>query len=218
MLILASNLPHFLTDILSADNPFSMTKLVILFLLIFIETAGIVTGFIPGDTILTTAGGLAGTHHNFGELMAYIAIFSLASFLGDAVNYWFGAFLMKQISKIPFLKRHLQGEMLDKLATNFHPKRWLLFVVLGRFLPFIRVVVPLLARRLGLPFVSYIRMSAFASVLWSAVIVSAGYFIGHLDIPSDMLLIIVVGIAIVFIVALRIPKFRQAIVNLFVRK
>lgn len=108
--------------------------------------------------------------------------------------------------------------MLDKLATNFHPKRWLLFVVLGRFLPFIRVVVPLLARRLGLPFVSYIRMAAFASVLWSAVIVSAGYFIGHLDIPSDMLLIIVVGIAIVFIVALRVPKFRQAIVNLFVRK
>ena len=109
MLILASDLPHFLTEILSADNPFSTSKLIILFLLIFIETAGIVTGFIPGDTILTTAGGFAGTHHNFGELMAYIAVFSLASFLGDAVNYWFGAFLMKQISKIPFLKRHLQG-------------------------------------------------------------------------------------------------------------
>nr|MWN21422.1 hypothetical protein [Leuconostoc lactis] len=54
MIILATNLPTVINHILSADQAFAWSKFVVMFLLIFIETAGIVTGFIPGDTILTS--------------------------------------------------------------------------------------------------------------------------------------------------------------------
>lgn len=218
MIILATNLPTVINHILSADQAFAWSKFVVMFLLIFIETAGIVTGFIPGDTILTSVGSVAGLHHNLWELLADCLVFGLASLCGDAVNYWFGGFLTRQIGRIPFLKKYLSGGVIDRLAVDFHPKRWLLFIVLGRFLPFIRVAVPLLAQRLGLPFSSYIKMAAFASFLWAFTITSLGYFIGHLAIPHEWLTIGLVAIAVALIVGLRSPKLRRAVLNLLVRK
>lgn len=218
MIILATNLPTVINHILSADQAFAWSKFVVMFLLIFIETAGIVTGFIPGDTILTSVGSVAGLHHNLWELLADCLVFGLASLCGDAVNYWFGGFLTRQIGRIPFLKKYLSGGVIDRLAVDFHPKRWLLFIVLGRFLPFIRVAVPLLAQRLGLPFTSYIKMAAFASFLWAFTITSLGYFIGHLAIPHEWLTIGLVVIAVALIVGLRSPKLRRAVLNLLVRK
>lgn len=218
MIILATNLPTVINHILSADQAFAWSKFVVMFLLIFIETAGIVTGFIPGDTILTSVGSVAGLHHNLWELLADCLVFGLASLCGDTVNYWFGGFLTRQIGRIPFLKKYLSGGVIDRLAVDFHPKRWLLFIVLGRFLPFIRVAVPLLTQRLGLPFASYIKMAAFASFLWAFTITSLGYFIGHLAIPHEWLTIGLVVIAGALIVGLRSPKLRRAVLNLLVRK
>lgn len=218
MIILATNLPTVINHILSADQAFAWSKFVVMFLLIFIETAGIVTGFIPGDTILTSVGSVAGLRHNLWELLADCLVFGLASLCGDAVNYWFGGFLTRQIGRIPFLKKYLSGGVIDRLAVDFHPKRWSLFIVLGRFLPFIRVAVPLLEQRLGLPFASYIKMAAFASFLWAFTITSLGYFIGHLAIPHEWLTIGLVVIAVALIVGLRSPKLRRAVLNLLVRK
>lgn len=218
MIILASTFSQSISHILSADQAFSLTKFLVMFLLIFIETAGIITGFIPGDTILTSVGSVAGLHHNLWELFADGVIFGVASLCGDAVNYWFGGFLTQQIGKIPVLKKYLDGGLIDRLAVDFHPKRWLLFVVLGRFLPFIRVAVPLLAHRLGLPFVTYLKMAAFASFLWAFTITAFGYFIGHLAIPHSALIIGLIALVILLLVGLRSPKLRQAVINLFVRK
>lgn len=218
MLTITSATPTVIDHIISSGNPFLLSNFIILFILIFIETAGIVTGFIPGDTILITAGAMAGAHHNMVQFLIYISIFACASWLGDAVNYWFGAFLTNQISKIPLLKKHLHEDTINQLASNFHPKRWLLFVILGRFLPFIRVLVPLLAHRLGLPFTLYIKMAAFASILWSSSIVSIGYFVGHFEISNVMLITVLIIVSIMSIILLKQSKIKDRIINLFVRK
>lgn len=213
-----ATMPEWITHLIGSDTEFSISTFIVIFLLIFVETAGILTGFIPGDAILITVGGLAGTHHNIFELGLVILVFAVASFWGDGVNYWFGAYITKQFGKIPIIKKHVHGELVEQIAGNFHPKRWLLFIVLGRFLPFIRVAVPLLAHRLGLAFLNYLRMSAFASFLWSLVMVSIGYFIGHLEIPRRISIALIIIMAVVFIVILRSPKCRQRIIQLFIRK
>lgn len=211
-------LPNWLDHLIASDQHFTLTAFAIMFALIFIETAGIVTGFIPGDTILITVGSLAGAHHNIWELFLAIGIFAIASFLGDAVNYWLGALITTQVAKIPWIKKYSHNNLTDEIARDFHPKRWLLFVVLGRFLPIIRVAVPLLAHRLGLAFPVYLRMAAFASVLWSASIVSIGYFVGHLEIPKAVTVTIFIIIAVIAITVLRTKKFRNWILTLFTRK
>ena len=211
-------LPNWLDHLIASDQHFTLTAFAIMFALIFIETAGIVTGFIPGDTILITVGSLAGAHHNIWELFLAISIFAIASFLGDAVNYWLGALITTQVAKIPWIKKYSHSNLTDEIAKDFHPKRWLLFVVLGRFFAFIRVAVPFLAHRLGFAFPVYLRMAAFASVLWSASIVSIGYFVGHLEIPKAVTVTIFIIIAVIVITVLRTKKFRNWILTLFTRK
>ncbi|CAK8054252.1 DedA/Tvp38 family (DedA) [Eupransor demetentiae] len=164
-----------------------------------------------------TAAGIAGMHHSLSELLILILVFGTASVLGDSVNYWFGAFIVKQLDRIPFLRKHLNGEFASKVADNLHPRRWLLFLVLGRFIPFVRTIVPLVAHRLGLAFHSYVKMALFASFLWSTVMVSIGYYAGHLELPTEWLIGLIVVGAIVVIFTLRHPAFRQYILDLLTK-
>ena len=59
-----ATIPGWITHLIGSDTEFSISTFIVMFLLIFVETAGILTGFIPENAILITVGGLAGTHHN----------------------------------------------------------------------------------------------------------------------------------------------------------
>lgn len=217
-MILAEVLPSWITNIIAGNSLFSTVGLFVMFMLIFIETAGIVLGFIPGDTILLTMGSLAGVKHSPEQFLLVAVLFGTASLLGDVVNYFFGVFLLRQLSRIKWIDRHLHSDLMVQLSSNFHRRRWLLFIVVGRFLPFIRSAVPLLAHQLGLPFSEYIRMAGFASYLWGLVMVAIGYFFGQLDLPSGGFIWLIVGFLAIFTFAISRPKIRQRIIDLFLSK
>lgn len=97
-------MPEWITHLIGSDTEFSISTFIVMFLLIFVETAGILTGFIPGDAILITVGGLAGTHHNIFELGLVILVFAVASFLGDGVNTGLAPILQSNLVKFQLLK------------------------------------------------------------------------------------------------------------------
>ncbi|GAK30146.1 DedA family membrane protein [Weissella oryzae SG25] len=218
MLILAESMPVWLNNITASGSMFSFSVLLILFLLIFIETAGIFVGFIPGDTILLALGSFAGESHNFGHYLLGAFILGAASLAGDAVNYYFGAFLLRQFSRIKWIDKHINGATMGRLRDGFHHRRWLLFIVVGRFVPFIRTLVPLLAHELGLAFVNYIRYAAFASFLWSFSIVGIGYFFGHLNLPGGGIWWVLGTILLIMLILLRQARVREWIIRLFLHK
>lgn len=203
--------------VLANGTTFSLLEYAILFSLIFIETGGIVTGFIPADTVVLAAAGIAGARHHPTEYLTLMFVFAVASVLGDSVNYWVGAFIVKQFSRISVIERRLNSNFVNQLANNLEPKRWLLLIVLGRFLPFIRTLVPLVAHRLGLGFRNYIRMALFASTCWSAAMVSLGYFAGHLHLPNGLALTGIIVALVVIVLGIRRPEFRRFILNLLTR-
>ncbi|MCO0832260.1 DedA family protein [Fructobacillus sp. W13] len=207
----------WMTHIGSTSANFSIVELSILFLLILIETGGIITGFIPGDALVMTAAGLAGRHHEPMEFVALVILFALASAIGDSINYWFGAWIIKQVDKIPWVKKHLNEEMTQKITDNLNPKRWQLFIIIGRFVPFIRTIVPLSAHRLHLPFKTYFHMSVIASSIWSLSMVTIGYFFGHLELPKELMVALVVIAVIIAILTLRSKRFRAIIVDLITK-
>ncbi|MBS9334451.1 DedA family protein [Fructobacillus sp. M1-10] len=208
---------EWVTHIGHVDANFSIVELSILFLLILIETGGIVTGFIPGDALVMTAAGFAGRHHSPQEFLILVLLFALASAIGDSINYWLGAWVIKQVDKIPWVKRHLNEEMTEKITANLNPKRWQLFIILGRFVPFVRTIVPLSAHRLKLPFKTYFHMSALASTIWSISMVTIGYFFGHLTLPKGVLPVGIGLAVIVVVLTLRSAKFRQWIIDLITK-
>ncbi|GAP00029.1 DedA family protein [Fructobacillus ficulneus] len=204
----------WLTHISAADANFSIIELSILFLLILVETGGIVTGFIPADALVMTAAGFAGRHHSLVEFAILVVIFAVASIIGDSINYWLGAWVIKQLSKIKWVAKHMDGELSEQIAKNFNRKRWLLFIILGRFIPFVRTVVPLSAHRLKLAFHSYFKMSVIASILWAMTMVTIGYYFGHLELPKAVTISVVVGAIVFAIVVIRSVRFRRSILNL----
>lgn len=217
-MILAEVLPSWITNMVTNGSMFTFTGMAIMFMLIFIETAGIILGFIPGDTILLTVGSLAGNAHNWGHFWLAVMVFGTASLAGDGVNYFFGAFLVRQLSRIKWVARHLHGETMVRLSSNFHRRRWLLFITLGRFLPFIRSAVPLLSHQLGLPFSEYIRMAGFASYLWALVMVAIGYFFGQFNLPGGGAIWLILLFVGVFAFAISRPAIREKIISLFITK
>ncbi|MBS9337655.1 DedA family protein [Fructobacillus parabroussonetiae] len=217
MVLAFGAIADWVTQIGHADANFSFIELSILFLLILIETGGIITGFIPGDALVMTAAGLAGRHHSIEEFVILILLFTLASTIGDSINYWLGAWVIRQVDKIPWVKKHLNEDFTAKVTANLNPKRWQLFIILGRFVPFVRTIVPLSAHRLKLPFKTYFHMSALASVIWASSMVTIGYFFGHLTLPAGVLPVGIVLAIVIAVLVLRSPRFRQFIIDLITK-
>lgn len=208
----------WVSQLMNINGQFGWMELLTCFILIFIETGGIFTGFIPGDTLLMTAGSFAGLHHDGVELALLILVFGLASLCGDAVNYYFGAWILKQASRIPWVARHLKQDFLNHLAQHFNHRRWLLFVILGRFIPFIRTIVPLTVHRLGLSFKSYLKMAALASFLWASVISMVGYYFGQLELPHGLNWIIMLIVLFLLGMIVTHPQIKNKIMNVFMEK
>lgn len=214
---MTNNLLDWFNQMMAVRGTFTWIEFSILFILILVETGAIFAGFIPGDTILITAGSIAGIHHNIGELLMLITVFAIASWIGDAINYYFGAWLVRQVSRIGYIERHINGPIFQNLTYHFNHRRWFLFVFAGRFVPFVRTLVPLTVHRLGLDFKSYIGLAAGSSLTGALVITSIGYFFGHLTLPHGMnwmiLGIVLLGFGIMF----SNKTFRSKFINLFVK-
>lgn len=218
MTVMAQVLPAWIMHLIAGNSMFSPVAILVFFMLIFIETAGVIVLVIPADTILVTVGSLSGLHHNIWQYLIMALLLGMASLAGDAVNYYFGSFLLHQMSRIKWVNKHVNGPTMRRLQSSFHHKRWLLFVVLGRFLPFIRSAVPLLAHEMGLAFVDYIRFAAFASFLWSFSVIGMGYFFGQLELPGGVSLWLLLIAVIVIVLTLRSRRFREWIIRFFLKE
>ena len=113
----------------------------ILALVIFSETAFVVTPFLPGDSLLLATGALAAT----GSMEFHILIIALtaAAFLGNVCNYWIGYFIGKKAFHNP--KSKIFNEENLQKTHQFYEKYGGLTIILSRFLPFIRAFAPFVA-------------------------------------------------------------------------
>ena len=162
----------------------------ILFLVIFSETGLVFFPFFPGDSLLF----VAGTFASIGVINIFLlfAILSLAAILGDSVNYSIGKYLGKAV----FLKRHWVKEENIKKTQDFFERHGGKTIVLARFIPVIRSFAPFVA---GIGRMHYIRFLAFnitGAILWTASILTLGYFFGAIPFVKDNLSIIIIAIVI----------------------
>src|SRR3989338_2756934 len=113
---------------------------ILLFLIIFLETGAVIMPFLPGDSLLFTAGAFAslGSLH----LPALIFLFLLAAILGDTVNYWVG----HRLGRKPFERnsRLFKREYLA-ITESFYEKHGASTIILARFLPILRTFAPFIA-------------------------------------------------------------------------
>lgn len=185
--------------------------------IIFAESGLLLGFFLPGDTLLFTAG-LMATRGVFGmHLPLLISLLFLAAVLGDNVGYTFGHRVGPRI-----FKRHdslLFHQDNLRRAEDFYKRFGPITVLLARFVPIMRTFAPIVAGVGRMNYRTFITFNLCGGLLWTAGIIYLGYFAGSFfemhGINIDNLLVPIVVLVMLITFAsplyhiLREPKSRQ---------
>lgn len=163
-------------------------------LIVFVETGFFVGFFLPGDSLLVTAGVFAATGVVPLKWMLLPVMF--CAIAGDQIAYWIGraagAALYRREDSLFFRKRHLQQ------AHEFYEKYGGKTVILARFVPIIRTFCPPVAGAAQMPYARYLAYDIFGGIFWVGSMILGGYFLGR-SIPNISQRIHYVIAAVVFL-------------------
>ncbi len=148
-------------------------------IIVFVETGFFVGFFLPGDSLLVTAGVFAATGHLSLEWL--LALVTLCAIVGDQIGYWIGRFagqaLYRREDSLFFRRSRLQR------AHNFYEKYGGKTVILARFVPIVRTFCPPVAGAAGMPYRRYLAYDILGGLLWVNSLVLGGYFLGR-SVPN----------------------------------
>jgi membrane-associated protein len=151
--------------------------------IVFAETGLFVGFFLPGDSLLMTAGVLCKIdplHRDGPPLLSFWAVFvlvSLAAIVGNCLNFWFGTFAGERMRHRPdgrlFKRRYLQE------AEEFYRRYGGWAVVAGRFIPVVRTFVPFVAGMAAMSWPSFMMWTVIGGIGWVGSMTGLGYWLAH---------------------------------------
>ena len=156
-----------------------------LFAVIFAETGLLLGFFLPGDTLLFTAGILAAK--NIMGLPEVIVVCFAAAVLGDSFGYYLGRKYGKRVfvrEEPHFLDYYLNKENLEK-TRGFFAKYGAKTIFLARWVPVVRTIAPTLAGTAEMSYPTFLVYNVAGALAWVITVSLAGFFIGGL-IPNAL--------------------------------
>lgn len=170
-------------------------------LIVFAECGLLLGFFLPGDSLLFTAGLFVATGAIAGSLWLVCAVLVVAAFVGNALGYWIGraagpAVFDKPRSRL-FKPQHVvrTQEFFDKYGNRA--------IVLGRFVPIVRTFITVMAGVGRMDPRRYFTYSLIGGVLWAAGVTVLGFWLGQVAFVRDnieMMLILIVFLSILPII------------------
>lgn len=162
----------------------------ILTLIVFMETGLVVTPFLPGDSLLFTAGALAA----IGDLdMKWVLLLlSAAAILGDTVNYHIGYYLGPKLFRSDSA-RFLKKKHLDQ-THRFYERYGAKTIVIARFVPIVRTFAPFVAGLGKMNYWKFLLYNASGGIFWVVSLSYAGYFFGNIEIVKRHFSLVILGI------------------------
>ena len=169
----------------------------LLFIIIFCETGLVITPFLPGDSLLFTAGAL--TALGSLELSYLLALLTVAAVLGDTINYWLGRYVGVRAfeGRIPLVK---QAHLIR--TQHFYERYGGKTIIIARFIPIIRTFAPLVAGIATMSYKKFIKYNILGGFLWVSMLILVGYFFGNLPVVQKNFSLVVVAIVFLSILPL----------------
>jgi membrane-associated protein len=175
--------------------------LVALLAVVFVETGLLVGFFLPGDSLLFTAGLFVARGDIGLPLWVLLLTIPLAAFAGDQVGYAIGRRAGPALFRRPD-SRLFQQEYVDK-AYGFFERYGARTIVLARFVPIVRTFAPVVAGVSRMHYRTFVVYNAVGAVLWGAGVTALGYFLGQVTFVREnveVILLLIVGVSVLPIV------------------
>lgn len=179
---------------------------VIVFAIIFIETGLVIMPFLPGDSLLFTAGMLCASGTGL-KIYYLIPLLIFAAILGDNVNYFVGRFFHEQVLKLQFRGKPLVKQQWLDDAHTFFEKQGTKTIILARFVPIARTVVPFVSGFSEMNYKTFLPYDIVGGILWVSSVTIVGYFLGTVPFVEEHLEKFIIGIVFISV----IPLFYKAI-------
>jgi len=163
--------------------------------ILFFETATILGSFLPGDSLIFILGISLSTTISFPIWLA-LPIIIVAAIAGSQFGFWFGT----RVGPALFKKRKRNWFFNEdtifrshKVIDRYGPRA----IVLARFIPVLRALVPMLVGMIGMESKKYLRYNIIGGLLWGGVLLLLGYGLGTIPTVRENLEIWVVGFVVV---------------------
>jgi membrane-associated protein len=168
------SLSHFFHYIFNVQGLVESGGTLLVCVIVFIETGFFVGFFLPGDSLLVTAGVFAAAGNL--SLAKLLLLVPLCAIVGDQIGYWIGRkagqALYRREDSFVFRKRHLER------AKQFYEKYGGKTVIMARFMPIVRTFCPPVAGAAMMPYSRYVAYDIAGGILWVGSMILSGYFLG----------------------------------------
>ncbi len=196
---------HFITNF----GPYAVVAVV------FAETGLMVGFFLPGDSLLFTAGFLVQQQIFNININAFVAMLVTASIVGNSTGYYFGHKVGRRLFRREdsrfFRKEYLLA------AEDFYEKNGPKTIILAMFIPVVRTFTPIVAGISAMKYPKFLLYNVIGALIWAAGATYLGYFAGSyikaagINIEVAILLIIFISLLPAFYHVLKEPKNRAGI-------
>ncbi len=185
-----------------------------IFLIIFAESGLLIGFFLPGDSLLFTAGFLASGPSSVAESLHLPLIPLLlgvwaAAVAGDQVGYVFGQRVGPALFRRPDSRffKHENVEKAQAFFAKYGPKA----IVLARFVPIVRTFTPITAGVGRMPYRTFVVYNVLGGTLWSIGVTMLGYFLGQVEVVEKNLEVAILAVVAVSLlpIALEVLKSRR---------
>ncbi|MBA2610961.1 MAG: VTT domain-containing protein [Bacteroidetes bacterium] len=167
----------------------------VLFLVIFIETGLVAMPFLPGDSLLFTAGLFARSGHlNLSYLLILLFI---AAVLGDNCNYWIGRKIGLKIFTLKIKGRAIVKQEYLAKTHSFFEKHGTKAIIMARFVPIVRTFSPFAAGVAEMNYKKFVSFDVLGGALWIGSLTIAGYLLGEVEFIRKHIDLVCLGIILV---------------------
>jgi membrane-associated protein len=174
--------------------------------ILFAECGLLVGFFLPGDSLLFTAGLLA-AGGLIAPLWVLLLLLPVAAIAGNLVGWWIGRKAGPAIFDRPD-SRLFKAQYVER-AHHFFERNGARTIFLARFVPVVRTFVTVMAGVARLDFRRFAVLSAIGGVVWAAGVTLLGFWLGHVAVVRDHVELFIVGIVVLSLVPVAVEAVRN---------
>jgi membrane-associated protein len=196
--------PDNLQTLVNLAGPWWVSYL-ILFAIIFSETGLLVGFFLPGDSLLFTAGLLAS--QDVFHVGLLIVVLSVAAVAGDAANYYLGSQMTQRVFERGYLRFVKHSHLIA--AKEFYERHGGKAIILARFVPLVRTFTPFVAGVARMSYRQFVVYNVVGGIGWVISMTLCGYYLGRIPWIRDNFELTVIAIVAISLVPIMLASFRH---------